>query len=148
MDETRFTIPVHYDSPRWRDPIRKGLIYSKIYPGLSPNHMPIRGAGTKTVRMEYVHLGREADNQEVIHEIERHHRLPDRAEAETFLETNPDEQEKLQIVGICGFGSMAIGDKEGVVYVGTEGKKRILDAKWQGEKWSKDCRFLAVCKTS
>lgn len=139
-----FTVLVIYDDPRWRE-IRRDS-YAYVNSDLKPEHFPISGRGTSEVMMEYVTFDHEPATYEVLDEIKRCGlRCPDRAEAESFLDTHPEEQKKFPVIGLDGF-DLARDSCRSVAYVNARGGERYLHFAWLNYRWFQDCRFLAVRK--
>ncbi|MBI3115399.1 MAG: hypothetical protein HYZ09_02825 [Candidatus Kerfeldbacteria bacterium] len=136
---------VDYASDRWKS-INKAL-YAYVNDSLTVADFPIRGTGTGEVTYDYVTFDHEPTTQEVFDEVERRGdlRMPDRAEAETFLEKNPEERKQAPVVAFCG----SLTGRGGLrcvafVYAYADGVRLGWD--WFDFRWVQSSRFLAVRK--
>lgn len=139
-----FTISVNYDAPCWAE-IRRDS-YTYVNPDLKHSHFPIGGHGAMEVVMEYVAFDHEPTTKEILDEIKRRGlRRPDRAEAESFLNQQPEEQKKFPVIGLVGSVVERIGEQN-VAYVDANVGERAPDFYWLDSRWYQYCRFLAVRK--
>ena len=140
-----FTMVVDYASDRWKS-INKAL-YAYINDSLTVADFPIAGTGTGEVTYDYVTFDHEPTTQEVFDEIERRGnvRRPDRAEAETFLEKNPEERKQAPVIALCGSIVDRSGDRS-VACVDANGNGLCLRWGWLDDRWNQSCRFLVVRK--
>ena len=139
-----FTVPVNYDDPRWNG--IQHASYAYVNPDLRLKHFPIGSRGVSEVVMEYVTFDHGPTTQEVLDKIERLGlRRPDRAEAESFLDTHPEEQKMSSFIGL---GVSVVGRPRGrdVACVFADGGRRCLGFDWLGNHWSQYDLFLAVRK--
>lgn len=138
-----FTMVVDYASDRWKS-INKAL-YAFVNDSLTAADFLIRGTGTGEVTYDYVTFDHEPTTQEVFDEVERcgDLRMPDRAEAETFLEKNPEERKQAPVVALCG----SVAERESrrfVAYVRAHTGGVDLGWRWIGDCWFRHSRFLVV----
>lgn len=140
-----FTMVVDYVSDRWKS-INKAL-YAYVNPELTVEDFPIRGTGTAEVTYDYVTFDHEPSTQEVFDEVERRGdvRMPDRAEAETFLEKNPEERKQAPVIALCGLVAERCGDRI-VACVYASVVVVCLHWGWVDYRWDRICRFLVVRK--
>lgn len=146
-----FAVSVNYDDPRWSE--IKPNLYRYASSDLQICHFPIGGHGISAsavssaeteVVMEYVAFDRAPTTREVLDEINRLGlRVPDRAEAESFMDKYPEEQMKFPIIGLCG-SVMGRDDDRRVADVSASSGGRSLGFYWLGRRWGQGYRFLAV----
>ncbi len=138
-----FAVPVNYDDPRWSVIQRDSYAY--VDPDLKAKHFPIGRHGTSGVVVEYVTLDHDSTFREALAEITRRRlRVPDRAEAESFLDEHPEEQKKLPIVGLCGAVKGWRGSRHMRYVVADVGGRRSLGCERFVGRWVQYVRFLAV----
>lgn len=137
---------VDYASDRWKF-INKTL-YCYVVDGLTVKDFPIRGTWAEEVQYDYVTFDHEPTTQEVFDEVERRGdvRMPDRAEAETFLEKNPEERKQAPVIALCGTLSNRGGGRS-VACVNAEAVGVGLGWGWLFTRWGQNCRFLVVRKS-
>ncbi len=144
VNRQSFTVMVNYDDPRWQGIDRPAYYY--INDSLTVADFPVYKTGSEEVDYEYVEFDHDPTTQEVLDEIDRRGlRVPDRAEAEVFLDKNPDEPKKRWIAALCGTVSIRYGYR-GVADVDANGRCRGLDWDRLGNRWGRRGRFLAVRK--
>ena len=132
-----FMVSVNYEDSRYRVPLpksQKGLYF------------PIRGKGRATVIMAYLVLNQRSTKSLIMNGLAaKGWRLPDRAEAESFLDQYPDEPLKHDICGVCGpADSHGIAlDFASCVWADRDGRGLTLHAlDTLGSHWC----ILAVCE--
>ncbi|MFA6447162.1 MAG: hypothetical protein WCW31_02790 [Patescibacteria group bacterium] len=146
-----FVAPVVYTIPAMDELKRRFSGYvNPAYEGIA--FEPIKvcekvSRETCEVEFEYVHLGHDASNDEVLAEIDKRGLRPALPEELLgFAEKYPDEQLKHPIVALGSVTSVD-GDRR-VAYLWGDGDGRGLRLGWVDFDWSGDYRFLAVRKVS
>ncbi|MFH1078588.1 MAG: hypothetical protein V1745_04920 [Patescibacteria group bacterium] len=100
---------------------------------------------TREVKFEYVHLGRDASNEEVLAEMDKRVLRPALPEELLAFDAKyPEEMMKYPIVAL-GSETFVSGDRN-VACLWSDGNGRNLDLAWFDGDWSGRGRFLAVRK--
>ncbi len=118
--------------------------YCFINPILEADDFPVRGAGSRRAAVELITLKGIPTTQSALTKISQLGlRLPDRAEAETFLNTRPQAYEGGSAVALCG----SMKERDGVMSIALvyeDSRGRCLYWSRLDGKWALDSHFLAI----
>jgi|GEM_PF-3976895 len=139
-----FTMVVDYSSNCWKS-INNSLRVL-VYDGLTVEDFPIERTGTAEVRYDYVWLQGEYTTPLILNEVKRRGniRLPDRAEAVTFLKKNPKEQEQKFVIALI-YGPVSRRKSRRMACISATCTGVKMHRVSVEDKWL-NCHFLVVYK--
>lgn len=109
-------------------------------------HFPTTQKGVNEVKLELVHLDKNASTDEVLRYLDEHgYRPATLLELLAFGAKYPDEQKKYPVVALGSVWRSSGGDRY-VACLDCYGAERHLSLSWCGDDWHGRCRFLAVRK--